>query len=223
MSFMERGLKAFQGKRRKRKTTPAKRLRSALDGRGCTERKSEMRKDSKGCMARLGVACAVALIACAVMLGQNVRSNYMPGTDFTKYHTYKWVTVQGANYPNQIVDAQIKQAIDSQLATKGFSKTDNENADLYVAYQVAVNKETQWNAYGTGGAVRWGGGMGTATSSTINVGTLALDMYDHAAKKLVWQGTATKTINPSKNQEKNQKNLDKAMQKLLKDFPPKQK
>jgi hypothetical protein len=156
------------------------------------------------------------------MLGQDVRSNYMPGTDFSKYHTYKWVPIEGGTNPNQIVDAQIKQAIDAQLATKGFSKSDNEKADLYVAYQVAVNQQKQWNAYGMGGGVRWGG-MGTATSSTINVGTLALDMYDPTAKQLVWRGTATKTLDPSKSQEKNQKNLNKAMQKLLKDFPPKQK
>jgi hypothetical protein len=154
------------------------------------------------------------------MLGQDVRSNYMPGTDFSKYHTYKWVPIEGGAHPNQIIDAEIKQSIDSQLVAKGFSKTDNEKADLYVAYQVAVDQEKQWNAYG--GGIRWGG-MGTATSSTINVGTLALDMYDPGTKQLIWQGTATKTLDPSKSQEKNEKNLNKAMQKLLKDFPPKQK
>ena len=40
-------------------------------------------------------------------------------------------------------------------------------------------------------------------------------------KQLVWTGTATKTLNPSSNQEKNQKNLNKAMAKLLKAYPPK--
>jgi hypothetical protein len=64
--------------------------------------------------------------------------------------------------------------------------------------------------------------MGTATSSTINVGTLVLDMYDPSTKKLVWTGRATKTLDPGNSQEKKQKNLDKAMQKLLKNFPPKQ-
>ena len=68
-----------------------------------------------------------------------------------------------------------------------------------------------------------GGGMGTATSSTIKIGTLALDMYDSAAKSLVWKGEATKTLNPSDNPEKRQQNMNKAMQKLLKDFPPKSK
>jgi hypothetical protein len=53
------------------------------------------------------------------------------------------------------------------------------------------------------------------------VGTLVLDMYDRSANQLVWTGNATKTLDPSKSQEKNQQNLNKAMQKLLKNYPPK--
>lgn len=158
----------------------------------------------------------------ARLTAQDVRYNFMPGTDFSKYHTYKWVTIEGASYPNQILDAEIKDAVDSQLAAKGLTKTDNDKADLYVGYQIAVNQQQQWNAYGMGGGLRWGG-MASATSSTINIGTLVLDMYDPSTKQLVWTGNATKTIDPSSNQEKNQKNLNKAMQKLLKNYPPKQK
>ena len=66
-----------------------------------------------------------------------------------------------------------------------------------------------------------GMGMGSATSSTITNGSLVLDMYDPATKQLVWTGTATKTLNPSGNQQKNVKSLDKAVQKLLKNYPPK--
>ena len=172
-------------------------------------------------IARIVMALSAVLVACAVTWGQDVRYNYMPGTDFTKYHTYKWVAIEGGTHPNQIVDAQIKQAVDAQLAAKGLTKTDNEKADLYVGYQIAVDQQKQWNAYGMGGGLRWGG-MASATSSTINVGTLVLDMYDPGTKQLVWTGNATKTIDPSSNQEKNQKNLNKAMQKLLKNFPPKQ-
>jgi Domain of unknown function (DUF4136) len=177
---------------------------------------------SHNLIASFNVALAASLVSCCVALGQEVRTNHMPGTDFSKFHTYKWVSIEGGRHPDQIVDAEIKQSVDSQLAAKGLTKVDNDKADLYIAYQVAVDREKQWNSYGMGGGVRWGG-MGTATSSTINVGTLVLDMYDPATKQLVWAGHATKTVNPGKSQEKNQKNLDKAMQKLLKDFPPKQK
>jgi len=153
---------------------------------------------------------------------QDVAYNFMPGTDFSKFHTYKWVNIEGGAHPNQIVDAQIKQSVDSQLASKGLTKTQDDKADLYVGYQVAVDQEKQWNGYGMGGGVRWGG-MATATSSTINVGTLVLDLYDPSTKQLVWTGKASKTIDPGSNQEKNQKNMDKAMAKLLKNYPPKQK
>ena len=171
--------------------------------------------------------CLLAMIVNVLLLtsgtlAQDVKYNFMPGTDFSKYHTYKWVAIEGGGHPNQIVDAEIKQAVDSQLSTKGLTKTDGDRADLYVGYQVAVDQEKQWNAYGMGGGVRWGG-MASAQSSTISVGTLVLDLYDPASKQLVWTGNATKTIDPSSNQEKNQKNLDKAMAKLLKNYPPKQK
>lgn len=178
-----------------------------------------MRKTSTK-MARFAAGLLLALLACSAGMAQDVTTNAMPGVSFSKFHTYKWVTVEGASYPNQIVDTQIKDSIDAQLAAKGLTKTADDKADLYVAYQVSVNQEKQWNAYGMGGGLRWGGGMATAQSSTISIGTLVLDMYDPSNKQLVWTGRVTKTIDPSANQAKKQKNLDKAMQKLLKGFPP---
>lgn len=60
----------------------------------------------------------------------------------------------------------------------------------------------------------------SATSSTIHIGTLNLDMYDVATKKQIWRGEATKTLGNPKSPEKIQKNLDKATKKLLKNYPP---
>jgi hypothetical protein len=133
----------------------------------------------------------------------------------------RWNVLQGKlsfKEPPQIVDAQIKQAIDSQLASKGLSKTDGDQADLFVGYQIAVDKERQWNAISMG-PVRFGG-MGTATSSTINIGTLVLDMYDAKTKQPIWRGDATKAVDPSKDPQKNQKDLEKSVAKLLKNYPP---
>jgi hypothetical protein len=181
-----------------------------------------MRKEIRTRMAMVGMGLVLAMLACSVTLAQDVTTNSMPGTDFTKYHTYKWVTIEGAVQPNQILDAQIKASIDSLLASKGLTKTDGDKAELLIGYQVSIEQEKQWNAYGTGG-MRWGGGMASAQQSTISTGMLVLDMYDPSTKQLVWTGRVTKTLDPGANQQKKQKNLDKAMQKLLKDFPPKQK
>jgi len=45
-------------------------------------------------------------------------------------------------------------------------------------------------------------------------------MYDSANKDLVWRGIVSKTIDQKAKPEKQQKNLDKAMAKLFKKYPP---
>jgi hypothetical protein len=148
----------------------------------------------------------------------------MPDTDFSKYRTYRWVAVKDATQVDQILDQQIKQAVDTQLASKSFTKKDSDPVDLYVGYQVAVNQEKELNAFGSPGwGWRFGGGMGSVTTTTVDEGTLVLDLYDPATKQLVWRGSATETVHQSGSPEKKQERLDKAMAKLLKKFPPKAK
>jgi hypothetical protein len=172
-------------------------------------------------LVQLVILMGAILFTCGVTLAQDVSYNYAQGTNFSKFKTYKWVNIPGAEAPNQLLDQQIRQSIDSQLAAKGFIKTEADTADLYVGYQLSINQQTQWNAYGMGGmGWRMGGGMTTATSSTIQIGTLGFDVYDQAGKQLIWRGSATKTLNPPKDPDKKQRNLDKAVAKLLKDFPP---
>ena len=160
---------------------------------------------------------AALLYCCAIGSAQDVRYNAMPGTNFAKYHTYKWVNC-GGQHPDQITDQEIVQDIDGQLAQKGFTKSTSDPVDMYVCYQIAVDQERQWNAFGMGG-LRFGG-MGSATSSIISNGTMILDMYDAAAKQQIWQGTAAKTLNPGSNQQKNLQNLKNGIAKLMKNFPP---
>ena len=174
----------------------------------------------KSAVVRIALQMGVVLLVCGFVAAQDIKTNYVPGTDLSKYKTYKWVNIEGAQKPDDILDQQIRQAVDAQLASKSFTKTADEKADLYVGYQVSITQQTEWNAYGTGGR-RWGGGMATATSSTIQIGTLGLDVYGMGEQKLLWRGSATKTLNPSKDPQKNQERLNKAVAKLLKDFPPK--
>jgi len=175
----------------------------------------------------------VILIGCVCAPAQDIKYNFLPGTDFAKYKTYKWVRIPKAEYPNQILDGQIMQAIDAQLGLKGLTKTDDDTADLYVGYQAAVSQEKQWNSYSTDmgggwGYGRWGGWGGyggmstttTTTSQTINIGTINVDVYDVAAKNQIWRGAASKTLGSGKDPAKVNKNLNKAMEKLFKKYPP---
>jgi hypothetical protein len=188
--------------------------------------------------AKFGPALVLALVACSVTYAQDVRTNYMPGTDFSKFHTYAWVSeVKGVpavgGQPDQILDAQVKQAIDSQMAAKGYTKVeDGGKPDLLLGYQFVINQEKQINGFGDswggwggfGGFGPWGGGSSfgsfSANTSTNYIGTFVVGMYDPEVKKLIWIGAAQHAIEPSKKQEKNQQRLNKGAQKLLKDFPP---
>ncbi len=171
-------------------------------------------------MALLGL-----LSVSAAVMAQEVTYNFDQSADFSKFKTYTWVPIKDAMQPDQLIDQQIKAAIDAELAKKGLSKTDGDKADLFIGYQLALGQEKQLNSYNTGGGgwgygARWGGGMTTTTTSTIHIGTLVLDMYDPAAKQLVWRGQASKTIDANAKPDKRQKNLAKAMAKLLKNYPP---
>ena len=193
-----------------------------------------MSQQFRKCIANFSVAVALALMTCCLAYAQDVRTNYMPGTDWSKFRTYGWVDeVQGlptvGGHPDQILDAQVKQAIDSQMVAKGFTKVaDSGKPDLLVGYQLMIDPEKQINGFGDnwGGWSGWGplvgGGFSSfsAQTSTNYVGTFVVGIYDPAAKRLVWIGGAQHAIEPSKTPEKNQERLNKGAQKLLKNFPP---
>ena len=172
------------------------------------------------------------LLVTASAFSQDVRYNFDKNADFSKFKTYKWVSLKDAATVNNLVDKQIKDTVDAELATKGLTKVDDDSANLYVGYQAGVGQEKQFTSFNSdwgygGGWYRggWYGGMGgmsttTGQTSTIYIGQLALDMYDSANKDLAWRGVASKTIDPKAKPEKQQKNLAKAVKKMLKNYPP---
>lgn len=173
------------------------------------------------------------LMLAASALAQDVGYNFDKEADFPRYKTYKWVEVSGGTKLDSLLDKQLKDAVDAELAKKGLTKSDSDTVDLFVGYQVAIGQEKQINSYNSGwgygpgwGRAGWyGGGTGisTASTSTILVGTLALDMYEVPKKQLVWRGIATKTIDTNAKPEKRSKNITKGVAKLLKNYPPKEK
>ena len=186
-----------------------------------------MPSSSQALRKKLCLALALGCLLCCIAVAQQneqsvVRTSHAPGINFSKYHTYKWVEIKNQQHPDPSVDAQIKQSIDSQLAAKGLTRAD-ETADLNVDYQTAMSEVEHWEAYED-----WSDpsimGQRIPTQQkkvTIEVGTLVIDMYDTAAKQLVWTGRATKTVDQNRSREDRQKNLDKAAKRLLADFPPK--
>ena len=179
----------------------------------------------------LSLSALVLLAGTGTAFAQDVRYNFDQQANFAAYKTYKWVAIKGATPLSELVDRQIKAAVDAELATKGLTKSESETADLYIGYQAAVGQEKEYTSFDSGwgygpGYYRggWygggGGGITTGQTSTIYIGQLALDMYASSPHTLVWRGNASKTLDPKAKPDKQEKNLKKAVTKLLKNYPP---
>jgi len=178
----------------------------------------------------LFLSTLILFLAISCAFGQDVRYNFDKDTNFSKFKTYKWVILKDAPTANDLVTKQLQDAVDAELATKGLTKIDDDTANLFIGYQAGVGQEKQFTSFSSdwgygrgwyrGGWYGPGGGTTTGSTSTIYVGQLVLDMYDSANRDLVWRGVASKTLDSKAKPDKQQKNLAKAVKKLLKNYPP---
>ena len=71
---------------------------------------------------------------------------------------------------------------------------------------------------GWGGAGMGMGGTAHTTTTEYTVGTLVVDIFDAKTRQLLFRGTAQDEI--SDKPEKNVKKVQKAADKMFKNFPP---
>jgi hypothetical protein len=154
---------------------------------------------------------------------QTVTTDHDPNANFSQYKTFMWI-----NRPHVPADPLMEQriidSVSAALTAKGWRQV-SEGADVGVSAHAATKEEhtleTFYDGFGGGwGWHRWGGGLGEAitTPQTYTVGTLVIDLFDTHTKQLIWRGAATATL--SNKPDKDTKKLDKAVDKLFKDFPP---
>jgi hypothetical protein len=158
---------------------------------------------------------ATVFAASGLVLAQTTDITYMPGAQFRKYHTYTWVAVQGRQHSDPSKDLRIKEIVDSQLATKNFVKN-QDRPDLDIDYQIALSKSVSWEKYQDFEAR----GLPKRNLLAIDKGSLVLDMYDTASKKLVWTGRAERYIDPKGGMEQMSAKVEKAVDAMLAHFPP---
>ena len=168
----------------------------------------------------LFVAIAMFIFVTTALSAQHVKTDYDRTINFDQYKTYSWEKVETQD---PLWVDRIKSAVDTNLTAKGWTQVPSDGNISLVAIEATKNEQTLNTFYnGFGGGWRWGGfggfGDATTTTDTYQVGTLVLDMFDTQTKKLVWRGSASDTL--SDKTDKNIKNLDKGVQKMLKHFPP---
>jgi hypothetical protein len=171
-------------------------------------------------------AAFIIVVQFSSAAAQDVQWHIPEGTDFSSYTTYKWKRAQKVTYPDSAIDQLLMQAADAQLGTKGLSRTDTENADLYVTYQLAILDDVAWSSFTneigwSGGPNSFGGFTGSTTNSAMMIkrGFMVLEVYDVKQKKRIWEAQARKVLKEDKDLKKIEKNSKKAMAKIFKSFP----
>ncbi len=154
--------------------------------------------------------------------------------DFTKHKTYYFLpwSEDNSSLVNQLDQKRLYDAVRLELNKRGYSEV-KENGDLAINLLIILEKKTGKTAYtnhynpgGYYGGYGYGyGGIGYGGTSTTYFneydylkGTLIIDVFDHNAKKLIWQGAGVKTIEEggSKNPEKA---TNKAVEAIMVKYP----
>ena len=174
-------------------------------------------------MRKLTIAAALVFVGAAAF-AQDVKTDFDKSANFGAIKTF--AVKIGTSWNNPISEKRITDEFTQTLVEKGWTKAD-ANPDALVLLHGATEKEKSLNTFYSGGYGGYGyrgwggmGGMGTATTTTSEylVGTLVVDIFDAKTKQLMFRGTASDEI--SDKPEKNIKKIQKAADKMFKDFPP---
>jgi hypothetical protein len=171
-----------------------------------------------------------ALMIPALAFAQKTSYDYDKTATFETYKTY--ALKDGTKVGQELIDNRIVSAIETELAAKGLTKS--ENPDVFVVYHVAFDKEKDISTFssGYGGGYGpygwgWGGGWAGGTTSTqvrdILIGTLVIDIADAKKGQIAWRGMGVKEVNTQAKPEKRDKSINNAVKKIFKNYPPKKK
>jgi len=164
---------------------------------------------------RVALFAVLMSITSAIAVAQQVSVNYDHSQSFAQYHTYAFEN----NDPNQIANSILAQAavsdVNTALQGKGLSKVEvSANPDLILLVSGGLKQQTSYSAWGMRGI---GGGMGGISPEQNVEGTMIVSLYDAKQKTLIWRGIGQDTL--SNNGNKNQQAVEKAVQKMFKQWP----
>ncbi|MCP3981171.1 MAG: DUF4136 domain-containing protein [bacterium] len=156
------------------------------------------------------------LLATPPALAGGVDVLHDSNVDFGHYRTYSWGKgVPAAKPENQQL---LEQLIEAQLEAKGLTRVESAG-DLSVVTRVMAQAEV-----GSTGTYHyshnWDAGLIRADLSTVNVGTLMVDLIDRPSGEPVWRGTVRKVFSEHPNPQKVRSKVERSVKKMFRDYPP---
>jgi len=171
-------------------------------------------------------ACILFLL-CSCAKPMNIKSEYDPMVRFSNFKTYDFAPGQVIDVPdkrvhNEFLDSKLRSAVEKRMAKKKFEKVSSAVPDLWVDYNAVLEKGQKIRKrlsldirdLGTeGGEVK-------RYRTHFDEGTLILTMIDPKTSRTIWRGTAQAQVTFDVTWEEREKRINRAVQKILKEFPP---
>jgi len=170
------------------------------------------------------LSISVLAAGCSPMF--DVSANHDPEANFNAYVSYNLMensdldmgTAAAAEFAGrrQVMQDELVKALNRNMQAKGF-KLDTENPEILVAYYVGVRNEIFVADFG----FDYNDISGAAAVQTVRDGSVRIDFVDTELKKVVWSGEGHGAVNVDPTEDMIRKNVNHAVDKLLKQYPPK--
>jgi hypothetical protein len=170
---------------------------------------------------------------------QTVKVNWRTKAPFGDYRAFTWKA--NDSQENTFYRQFVRQDVEEELTKKGLTEASGTAADLIAVYhfstQEVADSTTTSDGFGMGGGP-WGGGwsgmggwggwgmggdmggMSTTETEPRTMGILTVDLVDSKTKQVVWRGQATED-SLANNQNGDEKQVQKSVEKMFAKFPPK--
>ncbi len=173
--------------------------------------------------SNLTFTLVVGLLLFLVSCGTSVSTDYDRSANFSQYKTYNYYENKNLDNINDIDASRIVQSIDSEMKSKGFTKSDNP--DLLVDIYAKEHNFKKTNAsVGIGGGSYGRRGIGVNVGVNVPITSkrsnkyLTVDITEAKTHKLLWQSAYEKEMSAN---AQNTDVIPKAIDKMFKNFPPK--
>ncbi len=172
----------------------------------------------------------LVLSACASQ--PNIKSDYDPSVDFSKYKTFNFYKPMGIENPNysSLLGQMFRDSITREMEQRGYTLA--ENPDLLMNVSARMEDKTRvttynqpmyggYYGYRSGFYDPWMGyGYGTQTHvSQYTEGTINIDMVDASAKRMVWEGVAVGKVTGDKSNEEARVAINSGVTEMFANYP----
>lgn len=181
----------------------------------------------------------VPLLASLLLTGCGgipVTQDYDQATDFSRYRSFAVQGDAGAKtgdqrFDNPLTHERLHAAIAQELTARGYTRAaSGANADFLVAYQLTVQKRTEYpttsvsiggGIYRSGGAYGIGMGIPMESARDYDEGTLVIDFLDASNNRMFWRGSSTRRITTLKTPDERIAVIQETVRAILTQYPPK--